>query len=202
MRELLQRFDRLNRTELDALRDYPARPGVLVVGMDRSPGPGYRGGCVPWILALFAASLWGFGEGLGLGRPLASGLALAASLGASFAVIRSVRATWRSKKLLARDEGWHGIAWTESSFCVRTLELCAIADWGDVEDIRLLDDTWGDALSGTLWLHLGDGEKLLLEPRSDDRFAGRILSDWFEDLVQVWGAATNRKPSGKVGPRV
>lgn len=202
MRELLERFDKLSGEQLDALRDYPQRPGVLVIGMDRSPGPGYRGGCLPWLLLGGAAAMWFWGLALGLPDAVRLGLAMALATWGGWSVLRTIRATLRSKKLLARDEGWHGVAWTTETFCLRTLELCAIAEWSEVEDIRLLDDSWGDALAGTLWLHLGDGEKLLLEPRREDgTFAGRPLKAWFDDLVQVWGKATNRKPSNKQGPR-
>jgi len=181
---LLQPFVKLRKPELQRLVAFFERDDLVVKGTDRSPGPGYRGGCMPFVLASLALFLGWRGEDWGLTRPVSLGVAMAMAVIASNQLIRTVVAARRSKRLLAADGGWHGLAWTAGEVCFRSLQTCCVIPWGDVDEVVLMEgEEASPLLRGTLWLHLADKEKVLIEPRAEGGvFAGRPMEDWKADL--------------------
>ncbi len=191
---LLEPFARLNEEREARLVAFFARDDLVVKGIDRTPGAPYRGGCLPYFGLVAAAAMGWFGEGAGLDRPIAIGLALTLAVLSSNRMIRSYRAVRRSRRLLDEPDGWHGIAWTREAVGFRSLHKCLLAAWKDVVNIRLLDDEAGSLLAGTLWIHVEGGDKILIEPRTDDgHFAGRPIQEWFDDLAEIWGEQTGRR---------
>ena len=141
------------------------------------------------------------GQGLGLSRQVAIGFALTAAILASLALIRSFRALRRSRDLLWREEGWHGLAWTQDELCFRSLEHCLLIPWGELRDLKCFDADEGRFLGDTLWLHLDDKQRVLVAPRTPEgRFAGRTMGEWHLDIKQAWHKATGRHPSSEGGP--
>lgn len=189
-------FHRLSPAQLEELCDFTVRDDLLVKGLDRSNKRPYRAGCLPY-LGLVAAGGFGFlGESLGMPKPVAVGFALTCAVLATLALLRSFAALRRSRDLLAREEGWHALAWTSERLCYRSLETCLLLPWDAVEDIQVFERDEGRFLGNTLWLHLEDKQRVLVAPRSEDgRFAGRTMADWHQDLSAAWTKATGRRSS-------
>lgn len=194
-------FPRLRDEQVDRLLLFMERDDLLVKGLDRSDKQPYRAGCWPYI-GMVAAGVFGFGgQGLGLPRQVAIGFALTAAILASLALIRSFRALRRSRDLLWREEGWHGLAWTQDELCFRSLEHCLLIPWGDLRDLKCFDADEGRFLGDTLWLHLDDKQRVLVAPRTaEGRFAGRTMGEWYLDIKQAWHKATGLHPSSEGGP--
>ena len=193
---IVKAFHRLEGEELEVLCAFTEQESLLVKGIDRSDNRPYRAGCLPYI-GLVAAGLFGFvGSSLGMKNQVATGLSLTCAILATLALIRAFRAMRRSRQLLAREEGWHVLAWTAEAFCFRSLESCLLAPWDHVEDIRVFGGDDGRFLGDTLWLHLADKERILVAPRTEDgRFAGRGMREWYEDLRSAWTKSTGLRPS-------
>ena len=192
---LLESFARLDKAAEARLVEFVERGDLKVKGIDRSPSRPYRGGCLPYIGLVAGVAIGWLGTDWGMPGPVAIGVALALSILSLRAMIRTVIAVRRSKRLLATDDGWHALAWTKSEVCFRSLDRCLLAPFSTVEDVKVLGDDAGSFLAGTLWIHLEGKEKVLVEPRTEDgRFAGRQLTDWGADLVKAWTKATGRKP--------
>lgn len=187
---LLKAFSRLDKDDEAKLVEFLARPDLVVKGIDRSPGRPYRGGCVPYIGIAAALVVGLMGVDWGLTGPVAIGIAAALAILSLRAMLRTVVAVRRSRRLLASEEGWHALAWTKKEVCFRSLDRCLLAPFSAVEEIKVMDADAGSFLEGTLWIHLDGKEKVLVEPRSDEGlFAGRKLTDWGNDLVKAWKAA-------------
>ena len=194
---LLKAFDRLDRNDEARLVEFVARGDLKVKGVDRSPSLPYRGGCLPYVGLVLAAVVGLIGTDWGMSGPVAIGVALTLAILSLRVMIRSAVAVRRSKRLLARDEGWHALAWSGKEVCYRSLDRCLLAPFSAVEDIKVLGEDAGVFLRDTLWIHLDGKEKVLVEPRTEEGlFAGRQLTDWGGDLVDAWGKATGRKPKG------
>jgi len=191
---LLKPFDRLGKDDEKALVDFLADADLLVKGTDKGPWPPYRGGCLDWVLLALAPVFYFAAPVLGMGPTLARAGTLVLVVLASWGFLRSFRAVRRYRRLTSGDEGWHALAWTRDRLCFRSLQLCAIAQWSDVVDLRHFPRDEGGVLDDTLWIHLEGGERLLVETR-DGFFAGRRLEDWFQDLCARWGRQTGRSAS-------
>ncbi|MBJ93478.1 MAG: hypothetical protein CMP23_03285 [Rickettsiales bacterium] len=183
---MVKPFSRLNDADEERLVAFFAAVDLLVKGTDKGPWPPFRGGCLDWVLAACAPTVWFLGGQFGFDPPLVRGSALALLTVASLGFLRSFRAVRRYRRLTSGEEGWHGIAWNEREFCLRSLGLCALASWSEVKEIRHFPASDGGSLADTLWIHLDGGERLLMEAR-DGFFAGRPLSDWNTDLCARWG---------------
>ncbi|MEE2829064.1 MAG: hypothetical protein VX498_07745 [Myxococcota bacterium] len=191
---LLKPFQRLRPEELEKLTGFMEADELLVKGIDRSSNRPYRAGCLPY-LGLVGAGIFGFvGESF-LPKQVAIGLALTCAILATTAFIRAFSALKRSRALLSRPEGWHGLAWSKDQICFRSLELCLLAPWDSVMNIQHFDSDAGRFLRNTLWLEMEGKERISVVPLSEDgRYAGRMLSDWYEDLTSIWGDQTGRSP--------
>jgi len=187
-------FNRLKDEDEELLVNFFNSPTLLCKGTDKGPWPPYRGGCLDWVLAAMAPVVWLMGTHLGFPPPLVRGGTLALAVIASLGFLRSFRAVRRYRRVTSGEEGWHGLAWTADELCHRSLQLCAIAKWSDVKDLRHFARDEGGVLDDTLWIHLEGGERLLIETR-EGFFAGRPLLDWYTDLTAQWGKITQRKPS-------
>lgn len=181
---LLRSFASLRKPEVARLVAFFERDDLLVKGTDRSPTASYRGGCLPYVLLSFALLVGWQGVGWGLTRPVSTGLAMALAVVASNLVIRTVIASRRSRDLLALEGGWHGLAWTKEMLGFRSLQTCCLVPWSEVVDVVLLDgEDISPLLRGSLWVHLSDKEKVLIEPRTKEgTFAARPLAEWKQDL--------------------
>lgn len=188
MSGFLKPFPRLSRGELEELTGFPSRDGVLTVGLDRRSWSGYRGGFLPYIGVFLAVGLFFGGEAAGLARPLAVGFGSTVGVLATASMIRTVRAARRSHELLAREEGWVAIAWTREELMYRSIEWCALVPWSSVTRIEHIGADRGGMLSNTLWVHIAEHGRLLVEER-DGWFAGRRLKDWAEDLEAARASA-------------
>jgi hypothetical protein len=182
---LVQKFARLKAAEVERLEGFFAGPAVLVRGLDKREWGPYRGGCLPWIGALVAGVLGFAGEGMGMPGPVAVGLGLSAAVLATTSIVRTAVAARRSRRLLARDEGWVGLAWTAQEFCLRTFDLCVLVPWSAVTKVEYLPPEEGSILGDTLWIHVEGGDKALIEP-FDGTFGGRPIGDWARDVEGVW----------------
>lgn len=182
---LFKPFQKLKKAELDRLAGFFAHRDVLVRGLDKREWSAYRGGCLPYIGAILAGILWVGHGAMGLDRPVGLGLALAAAVLSTSAMVRTVIAGVRSRRLLKRDEGWVGLAWTKREFCYRSMDLNAIVPWSAITSIEHLGEDQGGVLADTLWLHLEGGDKILIEP-VEGTFGGRPLTDWTTDISRIW----------------
>jgi len=191
---LIKVFNRLKDEDEQRLSEFFHSPDLLCKGTDKGPWPPYRGGCMDWILAALAPVVWLMGTHLGFDPPLVRGATLALATIASLGFLRSFRAVRRYRRVTDGEEGWHGIAWTAEELCHRSLQLCALAKWTEVKDLRHFPSGEGGALDDTLWIHLDGGERLLIETR-EGFFSGRPLVEWYDDLTAQWGKVTQRKPS-------
>ena len=191
---LVKPFERLGRDDEQSLVDFLADADLLVKGTDKGPWPPYRGGCLDWLLLAVAPLLYFVAPELGVDPPLARGGTLVLVSLASWGFLRTFRAVRRYRRLTSGDQGWHALAWTSERLCFRSLQLCAIAQWSEVADLRHFGRDEGGVLDDTLWIHLDGGERLLVETR-DGFFAGRQLEDWYADLCARWGKAAGRSPS-------
>ena len=192
---LLKPFNRLGSADEKVLVDFMVAPELLVRGTDTGPWPDYRGGCFPWLLIALAPVLYFVGPPLGMDPPLVRGGTLVLVTLSTLGFLRSFRAVRRYRRLSRGEEGWHALGWSKGQLCFRSLELCAIADWSEVNDIRHFPLGDGGALDDTLWIHLEGGERLLVATR-EGLFAGRKLADWYADLCAQWGKATGLSPAG------
>jgi len=187
---LLEPFARLDGDGEARLVAFLGRTDLVVRGVDRSPARPYRGGCLPYIGLVAGVAVGLLGEGWGLPRPVAIGVALALAILSLRAMVRTVIAVRRSKRLLAAEDGWHALAWTKEELCYRSLDRCLLAPFSAVRDVEVMGDDAGSFLAGTLWIHLQGKEKVLVEPRGDEGlFAGRRLSEWGKDLDRTWKRA-------------
>jgi hypothetical protein len=182
---LFKRFVRLRRAEVDRLADFVAHRDVLVRGLDKRDWGAFRGGCMPYVGLVAAGTLWFAWEAIGLIRPVGIGLALSAAVLGTSAMVRTVIAGVRSRKLMKRDEGWVGLAWSKKEFCFRSLDLCVIAPWSSVTKVEYIEPEEGRILGDTLWVHLENGDKVLIEP-FDGTFGGRPIPDWATDIDAIW----------------
>ncbi len=188
MSTFLKPFARLSRAELEELVDFTTGDDVLVMGLDRRSWNGYRGGFLPYIGAILAVGLFFGGEEVGMARPLAVGFGSTVGVLATAAMIRTIRAARRSHELLAREEGWVALAWTKDELVYRSIEWCARVPWSIVTKIEHIGPEQGGMLSNTLWLHVEEHGRLLVEER-DGWFAGRRLNDWAADLEAARASA-------------
>ena len=182
---LFKRFVSLRRAEVDRLSDFVVHRDVLVRGLDKRDWGMYRGGCMPYVGVIVAVTLWFAWPAMGLSRPVGLGLALSAGVLGTSALVRTAIAALRSRRLLKREQGWVGLAWTKKEFCYRSLELCVLAPWSAISKVEYLPAEEGRLLGDTLWLHLEGGEKVLIEP-VDGSFGGRPVADWAADIERVW----------------
>ncbi len=182
---LFKKFVRLRRPEVDRLTEFVLSRDVLVRGLDQRDWGTYRGGCLPYLGVVVAAVLWLGWERIGLSRPVGIGLAMTSAVLGTSALVRAAIASVRSRRLLKRDEGWVALAWSKKEFCLRTLDLCVLAPWSAITKIEYLPPTEGTLLGDTLWIHLGGGDKVLIEP-FDGSFGGRPVADWAKDIEAVW----------------
>ena len=192
---LLKPFERLSADDERALVDFLSDPGLLVKGTDKGPWPEYRGGCLSWVMLALAPVLYFVAPQLGVDPPLVRGGTLVLVILSTLGFMRSFRAVRRARRLTSSELGWHALAWTSESLCFRSLGLCAIVQWSEVNDLRHFLPDEGGALDDTLWIHLDGGERLLVETR-EGFFAGRRLSEWYTDLRAQWGKKTGRSPAG------
>ncbi len=187
---MLESFDKLSQDEIDELKAFVARDDLLVKGTDATKGAPYRGGCLPYFLLAGAGIVgWAGPAFWDLDRPLAYGLATAMAVIATNLSIRAFRAVRKARALLDEDPAWHALAWSDEQLCFRSFDRCMLARWTDVERIAYLDgEEVNPILRGTLWIHLSDKEKVLVEPRDADAgtFAGRPLHVWEKDLKRQW----------------
>lgn len=187
---MIETFDKLDQAQIDELAAFTGRDDLLVKGTDATPGPIYRGGCLPYILFSAAGFVAWLGPGYGLDKPMAYGLCAAMAMFGTLRVVRAFKAVRRARKLLERDEPWHALAWTAEEVCFRSFERCMLAPWSEVERIALLEgDDVNQILRDTLWIHLSSKERALIRPRDDVLFAGRALGDWETDLNAAWAAS-------------
>lgn len=194
--KVISLFPKLAQADIERLLAFFERDDLRVKGIDRSSKQPYRAGCLPY-LGLVSAGIFGFvGEGLGMTRQVAIGLALTAAILATLSLIRAFVALRRSRDLLWRDEGWHGMAWDDQFFSFRSLEWCLLVPWTEITDLKYFEGGEGRFLGDTLWIHLEDKTRALVLPKSEGgRFAGRPLSAWHEDVKGAWKDATGRVPS-------
>ncbi len=187
---LYKKFARLSRADVDRLVAFVLHDDVLVRGLDKREWGTYRGGCAPYAALIAAVALWFAWDPMGLSRPVGQGLALAAAVLGTSSMVRTAIAALRSRKLLKREEGWVGLAWTKTEFCYRSLELCVLVPWSAVSKVEYIAEGEGRLLEDTLWIHLQDGDKVLIEP-VDGSFGGRPVADWARDIEKM--ASRGRK---------
>ncbi|MCP4869575.1 MAG: hypothetical protein GY898_12745 [Proteobacteria bacterium] len=182
---MIENFDKLDAEQIADLTAFTARDDLLVKGTDATKSVPYRGGCLPYLLFATAGLVAMLGPAvLGLDEPMAFGLAAAMAALGTLRVVRTFRAVQKARKLTAREEPWHALAWSADELCFRSWERCLLAPWSEVTQIaHLQGEDVNPILRDTLWIHLANKEKALIRPRTDDlRFAGRTLADWERDL--------------------
>lgn len=186
------RFDRLDAEKEEALLAFFREDSLLVKGTDGRPWGDFRGGCLPVLIIAAALSAlpvlleWD-------ANPYVVIFVLTAWMGwATSRLIRTGIAHRRSRRL-NDSVAWHGLAWDEDRFALRTWEDCVLVPWDDISELRYLDDRWDKGLADTLWMHMTDGRRVQI-PSKEDRFAGRRLIEWFVDIGAQLEAKTGRVP--------
>lgn len=192
------RFHRLSSDELEQLVAFVLGDGLAVKGLDSGPMRHYRGGFGPIVLLGLAVAVFYFGRHMNLPTFLwltGPSLVFAWSLRRIWQDFRAVR---RSRRLMEDEKSWYALSWTGEQFCYRSWEECVLEPWESITDIRFFPADGQGPLSGSLWLHFGRWQRLLIHDR-EGRFAGRTMDAWCHDLVAYWTARTGRTPSDGPG---
>lgn len=183
-----KRFDSLWPKELAVLEVILDRDDVLVKGHQTKEVSGHRGGCLPFF-GLGAAALMGMVLHVELPGFPWRGAALGIAVASGFHMIRALVYARISKKLLAKPQGWLALGWTKERLIYRSFDDCLFVPWIDVEKFDLVGTDAPRGLTGTLWVHLVDGKKVLIDSR-EGALAGRPMADWAKDLEKARGRAS------------